>query len=305
MTFVTIPARNNIPSTDIFVKIIKKDNTQNFIWPREVMILIHGGPGGNHTLYSDIESDLLEMADLILIDLRGCGLSTKIDVQHCTLNNHIDDLQLILQALKISDPIIHGCSYGAIVTLGFSIFYPDTPKKIILSSCAVSGDFIGEAKENLKRLGTVQQIMAAEKLWNGTFENAEQFIAYYNIMTSLYIFNMKTNHTLPATSQNISYNIELVNFAFTTFLKTFNFRDELSKIKALTLIFSGKNDWIFDHKHAETLHSEIKHSLLISLDNCGHFPWKDQREIFLSIIKNFIETNLEEQNQILSSYSYT
>jgi len=289
--FITIPARKDIPSTKIFTKILKKDNTQNLSWNRDVMILIHGGPGGNHTLYTDIAYDLLEIADLVLIDLRGCGLSEKSEPRYCTLDHHIDDLQCILQTLELTKPIIHGCSYGALVTLGFSIKYADIPKKIILSSCAVSGDFIEIAKENLRRRGTIEQINAAERLWSGRFENQEQFISYYKALAPLYFAKYDAKKVaVPANSQNVPYNIELVNFAFTTFLRTFSFRDKLSQVKADTIIFSGKKDWIFDPKQAAILHAGIKNSTLISLDDCGHFPWKDQPEIFLIQVKDFVNT---------------
>ncbi len=290
--YITIPERGNLPSSEIFTKIIRKNHLQNFIWDREVIVLIHGGPGGNHTLYADIEESLLEIADLVLVDLRGCGLSKKIDAKFCTLDVHIDDLQFILETLSVQNPIIHGCSYGAIVALGFAIRYPNTPQKLILSSCVASGDFIEHAKEHLKQIGTEQQINVAEKLWTGTFNSPEQFNEYYRIMAPLYFFN---EPSLPASIQNIPYNIELVNLAFTTFLKTFDFRNKLSKINYKTLIFSGKNDWIFDNEQAYVLHQGIKNSILISLNDCGHFPWKDQRKKFLSFLHTFIEEKADQK----------
>lgn len=290
--YITIPQRDRIPETEIYAKILKKHTTQALSWDREVIILIHGGPGGNHTLYADITDDLLEIADLVLIDLRGCGLSKKIAPEHCTLDNHIDDLKFILKKLHLSKPVIHGCSYGALVALGFSIKYPKLPSKQILSSCVASGKFIETARETLQRIGTSKQIQAAERLWNGSFETQEQFLEYYSTLAPLYIYKQDAMATPPASAEKIPYNIELVNLAFTTFLRTFDFTDKLSTVKADTLIFSGKNDWIFDAEQAEILHHGIKHSSLICLNECGHFPWKDQRAIFLFQVRSFIDPDL-------------
>lgn len=301
--YITIPARGEITSTEIFVKILKKSSADNFSWDRNVIVLIHGGPGGNHTLYADIEDSLYEIADLVLIDLRGCGLSQKTETRFCTLDTHVDDLLYLLKALYLSSPIIHGCSYGAIVALGFNIKYPGVTQKLILTSCAASGSFIEDAKNNLKLIGTPQQIEFAEKLWNGAFENQEQFIEYYRLLSPLYFFKRASVKALPASSMNIPYNIDLINFAFTTFLRRFDFCSELPKIITETLIFSGKNDWIFDNKQAVVLHHNIKNSVLISLNECGHFPWKDQRDKFLSQIKLFIEDkiNIKQQRQFTCS----
>lgn len=286
--YLRISAREKIPQTEIFVKIIKKDGTQTFSWPREVILLLHGGPGGNHTLYADIEKDLLEIADLVLIDLRGCGLSQKTDAKYCTLDEHIVDLEQILKVLEIEKPIIHGCSYGAIMTLGFSIKYSHIPKKIILSSCAPSGEFIKEARSSLDKKGTPCQIKIAELLWNGAFETQEQLISYYKIMAPLYFCKEQDYKNSTVTIPNIHYNIELVNLAFKTFLRTFDFSRQLHQVCADTLIFSGKTDWIFNTNQAIELHKGIPNSTLASVDRCGHFPWKDQREIFLSLIDSFL-----------------
>ncbi|MFA5960727.1 MAG: alpha/beta fold hydrolase [Tatlockia sp.] len=290
---ITIPQRSNVPETEIFSKILRKKATENLSWDRDVMVLIHGGPGGNHTIYADIENDLLEMADLIIIDLRGCGLSRKSEVQYCTLEANIDDIDAILKVLNVNNPIIHGCSYGAIVALGYSIKYPDNISKLILSSGAASGNFIKSAKRNLKRLGTPEQIEAAKTLWSGTFKSPEQFSKYYKIMASLYIYSKEQANIPPANAESIPYNVELVNFAFTVFLPVFDFREKLALVKPQTLIFSGKNDWIIDADQAETLHNGIKNSILISLKNCGHFPWKDRKTEFLSNIRLFLEKNNE------------
>lgn len=285
MPHLRIPQRVDAPETGIFLKILKNENL-NSAKERPVMILIHGGPGGNHILFSDIEKELLDYSDLILLDLRGCGLSDKSDVHYCTLDIHINDINSIIEILNITNPIIHGCSYGAIVALGYGIKYPQKISKLILSSCAVSGQFIERAKTNLLKIGTPAQIEVANKLWNGNFENHAQFSAFYNIMKPLYIYNSDNNQ--PPTATQIPYNIELINFAFTTFLRKFNFVNELANVKAPTLIFSGKDDWIIDKNEGKIIHRGIKGSTLICMDYCGHFPWKDRRIDFLTHIKKFI-----------------
>ena len=284
---IPLSQRNEIPATDIFVKALRRTSENDFSWKRGVIVLIHGGPGGNHTLYADIEDDLLKIFDVVMLDLRGCGLSRKSDVQYCTLDNHIDDLDIVLKTLNIAKPNIFGCSYGAIVALGYSIKYPDNVSKMILCSGAVSGEFIECAKKNLEKIGNSEQIEAAKMLWNGAFETQEQFSDYYKIMAPLYIYNKNQLFNSPITSSNIPYNIELVNFAFTTFLPKFDFRKQLDFVKVKTLIFSGMSDWLFDNSQVDILHQGIKNSCVINLKNCGHFPWKDRRIKFFSIIKKF------------------
>lgn len=286
MPYITIPQRQDKPEASIFVKILRKNKNLNAPWDRPVMILIHGGPGGNHTLYSDIENDLFELADLVIPDLRGCGLSSKAKVLDCTLNTHINDIDSLIRVLSISEPVIHGCSYGGIVALGYGAKFPNNISTLILSSCAVSGQFIDNAKRNLLNIGTSEQIAIAENLWNGTFKSADHFSDFYRIMAPLYIYNLNISH-IPST-QVIPYNYELVNISFTTFLTNFDFTKNLSHVNAPTLIFSGNNDWIIDCNQAKIINDGIKNSKLVNLDKCGHFPWKDRRSDFLINLTNFL-----------------
>jgi proline iminopeptidase len=285
---VRILERQDAPETQLYVKIVKRSQDKQKSWDRDVMILIPGGPGGNHTLYADIEDQLLCFADLVIIDLRGCGLSDKSDVEFCTLDHHIRDIEAVRKALSITRPVIHGCSYGAIVAVGFGINYPENLSRLILSSGSVSGSFIESAQKNLVARGTPEQIEAGKLVWEGRFKNPEQFSEYYKIMAPLYVYDHQMSDSLPALKNNIPYNTDLVNYAFKTFLRNFDYSFLLQKVQIPTLIISGRNDWITDSEQAEKLHAGIANSSLVLFDRCGHFPWKDQKELFLTTLKNFL-----------------
>jgi len=295
---IAIAAREDAPQTRLYTKIIKHSNTQQ--WDRDVMFLIPGGPGGNHTLYADIEEALLQYADLVIIDLRGCGYSEEADVQVCTLEHHVRDIEAVRLYLNIPEPIIHGCSYGAMVALGFAIRFPNNLSKLILSSGAASGDFVKSAKANLEQKGTSEQIEMAKILWEGRFEGPEQFAEYYKLLAPLYVYYLPSPEELPTLKNSIPYNIELVNYAFKNFLIKFDYRNQLKEVIVPVLIFSGKNDWITDTNQAKILQTGISQSILIVLEKCGHFPWKDQADLFLTNISHFLQNTLthNDENQI-------
>lgn len=303
---VFIHKRDDAPSTRLFVKIKQKNSSASLGTDiRPAILLIPGGPGGNHTLYTDIEEKLFEFADIITVDLRGCGLSDNSETKYCTLTHHIKDIDVLLKELKIDKPIIHGCSYGAFVALGVAINNPNLISGLILTSGAVSGQFIESAKKNLVTRGTQEQINAAETLWNGEFKSPDQFSQYYKTMAPLYICNYDPKAPLPAAKGNIPYNIDLVNVAFTSFLKSFDFSEKLSNITLPTLILSGKNDWITDTNEAKKLHRGIKGSNLVILDKCGHFPWKDQPELYIQAVKNFTLKQCTNDNNNGNYKSFT
>lgn len=282
---IKINKRADAPETFLYVEHHKKymDGVE-----RPTIILVPGGPGGNHAVYDSIKNDLFELGDLILFDPRGCGLSAKSEVQYCTLDHEIEDIESIRKHFNIDKFVLLGGSYGAMVALGYGVQYQHALSKLILISGSPSFRFIDKAMTNVRRLGTEEQIALAEKLFSGQFNNYEEFTEYYIKMAPLYIHNYQPKLKPVTIKKNIPYNIELLNLGYTNFLRTFNFEENLHLIQCPTFIISGKNDWIIDYSLAELMVQKIPNSTLCGLEACGHFVWEDQEEEFFKALENFL-----------------
>lgn len=285
---IQIPERKQTPPTKIYCKIKYKNDPK--LGDRPVMVLIPGGPGGNHSVYLPIADQLLEYADLIFFDPRGCGNSEASEAKYCMINDYIDDIEAIRLHFNLNKIILFGGSYGSMASLGYAIKYPIHLEKLILLAGAPSYKFIETAKKNLEQKGTDQQKMVAQKLWDGTFRDAKEFSDFYSIMAPLYSVNLSHSATPPPTiSSGIPYNIEVTNLGFGNFLRTFNYEHEIEKITCPTLIIWGENDWINDVSHGKLIASKIKDSALYIFKNCGHFAEEDQPELFFSALDDFFK----------------
>jgi pimeloyl-ACP methyl ester carboxylesterase len=69
--------------------------------------------------------------DVILVDARGHGQSDKPEYGY-SADHHADDLNSLLQALKIKHPILYGHSMGARTVSRLAAKYPDLPQAVIL-----------------------------------------------------------------------------------------------------------------------------------------------------------------------------
>lgn len=281
---ILIPARNNTPATRVYCKIMQNKNTA--LGDRPVMLLVPGGPGGNHTVYLPMAEYLLKFADLVFFDPRGCGNSESSDAAYCTIHHYIDDIEAIRAHFNLDKIILLGGSYGAMAALGYAIKYQNRLEKLILLAGAPSYKFIETAKNNLERKGTDEQKIVAEKLWNGEFRDAKEFADFYRIMAPLYSVN--TTIAPPTTSSGIPYNVEVTNFGFKKFLRTFNFENEMEKIICPTLIICGVDDWINDPSHSKLMAEKIPKSTLHIFERCGHFAEDDQPDLFFNAMSNFL-----------------
>ncbi|MHB1221933.1 MAG: alpha/beta fold hydrolase [Gammaproteobacteria bacterium] len=284
---ITIPQRADAPNTNLYVDIITISGSK--LGDRAVIFLIPGVPGGNHTVFYEIQDELLRYGDLVLFDPRGCGQSDASAAKYCSLNSYIDDIQAIRERLCLGKIILLGGSYGAMAALGYAVKYNEYLEKLILLGGAPSYRFLETAKVNLKNRGSLEQKIAAKSLFDGTFKDDEHFKKYYQITSSLYLFKKEAQQNAsPTTRSNVPYNIEITNFGFSDFLRKFNFENELKNISCNTLILAGKNDWINDPKHSRFMAKHIQKSQLVIFDDCGHFIWADQREKFFQALNNFL-----------------
>lgn len=295
---IVLPARGAVPSAEIYVKTHVKEE----LGKRDVMMLIPGGPGGNHTVYNGIKDQLFCYADLVMVDLRGCGKSKPAEVRHCDIYEHIEDIEALRIALGLRRMILLGGSYGSMVALGYAVAYSDRLKKLLLLAGASSSDFLETAKSNIVRIGTAEQIAWAEKLWTGSFASVEELNQFYAHMGPLYSIYLRDHpdYAPPTTAERVPYNFELANFAYQNHFYHFDFRDSLDKVTVATVIIGGENDWINDPKHLNEIHKGIAGSKLFLLRSCGHYMWLDQPEAFFEGINFFFNEDAASRNAFIT-----
>ncbi len=285
---IQLAARKNVPETSIYIKQYIKSK----LGERDILLMVPGGPGNDHTTYdsafNSIAQALFPLVDIILFDPRGCGSSEKSATSYCTLDHYIEDIESIRAYFKIPQNqfILFGQSYGSIAALGYAIKYNTKLKKLILMGGAASSNFFTEAKENLLKRGTPEQQKLGEKIWTGTFTgSAKEVSEFYEIMGPLYSYTFK-----PGMSSDVAltYNVEVLNFGFSQFLKKFDYRSRLSQVKCRTLILWGEDDWISDKKQAKVINEGIRDSELVMYTQCSHLVWIDQWEKFLYKMNEFL-----------------
>jgi len=285
--FVTLPLRATAPKTDLYVKIYSLTKE---LGNRDIMIMLPGGPGNDHSLYDanphSIAKTLSKFVDIVLFDPRGCGNSQISELSYCSLDHYIDDIEALRIQLQISSDklIVFGQSYGSIVALGYCIRYPHSMKKLFLIGGAASSEFESDAKKNIALKGTDEQKRMAEKIWTGTFQDSLDLAKFYQVMGSLYSSTFDPNQPVPP----IESNIDILNFGWGNFLKNFDYREDLTRIECETLILWGEDEIFFDKKQIDFLVKHIKQCKLITFPNCGHLLWIDNWEGFIEHAISFI-----------------
>src|SRR5205807_10527546 len=78
---------------------------------RPTMLLLHGGPGFDHSVLATTLAPLADVAQLVLMDHRGQGRSDPSASEFWYLDTWIEDIVGFCDALELREPIILGQSF--------------------------------------------------------------------------------------------------------------------------------------------------------------------------------------------------
>lgn len=116
---------------------------------KPVLLMLHGGPGADHSIYRPVYSALADIAQMIYLDHRGNGRSEDGPKESWTLAQWGDDVRAFCDTLGIVDPIVLGASFGGMVALSYATRHPAHPGKLILISTEAAGGTYRERRVEL------------------------------------------------------------------------------------------------------------------------------------------------------------
>lgn len=84
---------------------------------KPTLLLLHGGPGFDHSGFKPAFSELAADAQVVYLDHRGNGRSDRGDPGRWTLAEWADDVRAFCDALAIERPVVLGQSFGGMVAM--------------------------------------------------------------------------------------------------------------------------------------------------------------------------------------------
>lgn len=97
----------------------------------ETLVMVHGNPSWSY-LYRNLVSDLRGSYRCIVPDHLGCGLSDKPQDYPYRLENHIDNLEIVLEKLGIEKCVLIIHDWGGAIGMGWAGRHPDKIKGIVV-----------------------------------------------------------------------------------------------------------------------------------------------------------------------------
>src|SRR5215469_9399599 len=88
------------------------------------LMVVHGGPGASHDYLLPGLLPLARSNKLVFIDERGSGRSEKLeDPNKYTVENMVEDVEAVRQALNLGKISLLGHSYGGVLAQAYALKY--------------------------------------------------------------------------------------------------------------------------------------------------------------------------------------
>ncbi len=257
------------------------------------LLLLHGGPGST-SYYLNPLDQLAADRPVIFFDQLGCGRSSSItDTSLMTIDNYVDELEQLKNALGITDYFLYGHSWGTMLGIDYYLKHPEGIKAIIFGSPLFSTDlWIKDAQLLIKTLpDSVQQTISINEQYQSyssqDYKRAVEFY-YRHFLRRTEKHQADMDSTYKFFGNNVyEYMWGPSEFKATGTLKNFNRLKELQKVKVPVLLTCGGYD--------EARPSTVKYyqallpgSELVVIKNSGHMTMIDNTEDNNKAIANFL-----------------
>ena len=254
---------------------------------REVptVLLLHGGPGSDHSIFKPAYSQLANIVQVVYFDHRGDGRSDgRNDPERWRLSQWGDDVKALCDALEIERPIVMGVSFGGYVAMSYALRHPDHPAKLILCSTAASPSKKAIQVKVFERLGGAEAGAAASAFIDDPIPQATR--EFWRLCAPLY----HRSPYDPESDARTIWNPRLMAEFRRGERETMNFLSELHWIKCPTLVMVGEDDPMTPVPCSEEIVAALPVDLVRfeRFADAGHGIVSDQPGRFFEVLRSFI-----------------
>ena len=256
------------------------------------VILIHGFGSTKDEWKLAQVGPLSEKFKVIIFDNRGAGKSDHPDEPYL-MEMFADDINSLMEHLKIDKAHIIGLSLGGMIAQSFAINYNEKVDKLILINTTPNfpSDPSGIEMYKQSKIAKYKAILKdlEQAYWDyGVGGFSRKFRKELKVDPKKKIYGLFSTEDLikefsnaPSTPQDSKNQ--------TNALLHFNVVEELPTIKNETLIITASHDKTLPKSKSELIHEKIPNSKLIVLEGVGHGSCLEKAPEINKLILEFLE----------------
>lgn len=226
---------------------------------KEAVVLLHGW-GQNIEMMRPVGDGLAKSNRVIIIDLPGFG---ETEEPSCiwSIYDYADAINKLLKALKISNPIIMGHSFGGKISLIYASKF-DTKKLVVFGS---------PFKKEIEKLSIKTKVLKSLKK-----------VPILNKLEGFAKKHIGSRDYRQASEFMRKVLVEHVNLDIT---------EDVKKIKCPTLIIWGSEDREVSIERAYELEKLISDAGVVEYEGCTHYAYLERLQQTINVLNSFLGGN--------------
>jgi proline iminopeptidase len=274
------------------------------------LVVLHGGPGADHSYFLPWLLPLARTHRLIFIDERGSGKSERLeDTSKYTIEAMADDVEAVRVALNLGKIDLLGHSCGGVLAEAYALKYQEHLSHLILNStfpsttemnAVLAREKAAMSPAKLARINELEQdgLFGKGEIWeHGRYSDEYEKLAWGPGYFP-FLYGARPDSSYDPAQGNAPTNWELYRemwgshgeFIIDGNLKSVEYVDRLPTIYVPTLVMAGDHDEC-DPSLAREMHEKIAGSKLVILPNAGHMNFVDQPQMWQKAVEGFLAVN--------------
>lgn len=254
------------------------------------LLLMHGGPGLDHTGFRPWLDPLAERCRLVFFDQRGGGRSSRpaslAGVDHATW---VADADALRRHLGCDRVLVLGHSYGGYLALEYALRHPDHTAGLALCSTAARSQPVDAILERAEGYARGERLETLRRALTWGIASDREYAGVFEQILPLYF-----RHPDPATLRRMvsatRFSAAALGHAFAECYPGYDVLGDLHRLTLPTLVLAGRHDWVFaPEDSAEPLHAALPRSRLRIFEDSGHYPFIEEHAAFLRTLGEWLE----------------
>jgi proline iminopeptidase len=248
------------------------------------MIVLHGGPGLDHTSFRPYLDPLGNDFRLLYVDERGQGRSERVDPATLSLDVFARDVDLLADALGLERFVLLGHSFGAIIATKHAIELGSAVAYVISGGADSSADLDADVAASLEAMGEAGVPIAASWEQEKTVATEDELRELLRVQMPFHF----AGDPPPGYAEDTVGTPDVLRHFAQNGYGDFDYRPDLGRVTKPTLVIVGEKDRTTTPRAARVLHEGIADSRLTIIPGAGHMSFVEAPGPYMEAVRAFL-----------------
>jgi proline iminopeptidase len=262
------------------------------------LLVFHGGPGLDHTMFADYLDPLTDSGRyrLVLVDERACGRSDRTAPPDTwTLKQMADDVSALAAELGPSAGYATlGHSYGAFIVLQHAVDHPGGPRGSIVSAGVAHARWLDEVDHQLAVFEPVELREQVTASWarEQSVQTEEEAGALLEEQMPFHFLDPRgpaLREYLRRTTGLARYAPDVIRHFAAQQYGGIDVEGRLGGVTHPVLVLAGRHDRTCAVGASQEMAARLPDAQLVVFENSAHMTFAEEQDGYLATVRQFLD----------------